>query len=72
MRLRSESRDGWLIEGAVTLVRPSRTHPELRMGSSVRGAIDLALVAERLALLRRVDLSAESIRTASNAAKDVG
>jgi MoxR-like ATPase/Mg-chelatase subunit ChlD len=71
VRLRSTSRNGWLVEGAVSLVRATRVHPEVRMGSSVRGAIDLALVAGRLAHLRGVDLGAESIRAASNAAKDV-
>ncbi|WP_166396984.1 AAA family ATPase [Rubrobacter marinus] len=71
VRLRSGSPNGWLIEGAVSLVRASRAHPELRMGSSVRGAIDLVLVAENLAPLRDTDLRAASIRGASNAAKDV-
>ena len=71
VRLHSESDNDWLVEGAVSLVRATRSHPELSMGSSVRGAIDLVLVAERLAPLRGVDLRAESIRGASNAAKDV-
>ena len=34
---------------AVDLVRASRDHPDLRTGSSVRGAIDLVLVARQLA-----------------------
>lgn len=37
---------------AVELVRATRTHAEIRTGSSVRGAIDLVLVAEQLAGLR--------------------
>ena len=36
----------------VQLVRRTRTHPDLRIGSSVRGAIDLVVVASRLAALR--------------------
>jgi MoxR-like ATPase len=36
----------------VELVRRTRTHPDLRIGSSVRGAIDLALVAASLGSLR--------------------
>jgi MoxR-like ATPase len=41
----------WL-EKAVTLVRRTRVHPDLRVGSSVRGAIDMAFVASSLARLR--------------------
>ena len=42
------------LEKAVELTRRTREHPDLRIGSSVRGAIDLALVAESLASLRGV------------------
>jgi len=41
----------WLGK-VVELVRRTRDHPELRVGSSVRGAIDIALVAATLAELR--------------------
>ncbi len=41
-----------LAARAVRAVRLSREHPDLRTGSSVRGAIDLVLVAARLAELR--------------------
>ncbi len=37
---------------SVALVRATREHPEVRIGSSVRGAIDMMLVADRLARLR--------------------
>lgn len=37
----------------VELVRATRQHPDLRIGSSVRGAIDMVLVANSLAELRR-------------------
>lgn len=36
----------------VTVVRATRSHPEVRVGSSVRGAIDTVLVAGSLARLR--------------------
>ncbi len=36
----------------VRVVRATRAHPEVRVGSSVRGAIDLVLVAAELAALR--------------------
>jgi MoxR-like ATPase len=39
----------------VGLVRATRDHPDLRSGSSVRGAIDTALLIDRLAQLRGVD-----------------
>ncbi len=44
------------IERAVTVTRASRTHREVRMGSSVRGATDLCDVAVRLAGLRGLAL----------------
>ena len=42
---------GWLAL-AVELVRRTRTHPDLRIGSSVRGAIDLCAVAASLGSVR--------------------
>lgn len=41
-----------LTADAVAVTRATRTHPDVRQGSSVRGAIDLVLVAEQLAQLR--------------------
>jgi len=41
----------WVAK-VVDVVRRTRTHPDLRIGSSVRGAIDTALVAASLAGLR--------------------
>jgi MoxR-like ATPase len=40
------------VDAAVAAVRDTRAHQEVRTGSSVRGAIDLVLVAEELATLR--------------------
>lgn len=40
------------IRNIVEVVRRTRVHPDLRVGSSVRGAIDAALVASSLAQLR--------------------
>ena len=42
---------GPLAEVAVRLARRSRRHPDLSRGASVRGAIDLALIAGQLQLL---------------------
>jgi MoxR-like ATPase len=52
--LRTGSGDGRLIEDAVALTRATRSHPEVRMGASVRGAIDLVLVVEQLVEIRGV------------------
>ena len=41
----------WLAS-VVEVVRRTRSHADVRIGSSVRGAIDLSLVTERLAALR--------------------
>lgn len=43
-----------LTQDAVAVTRATRRHPDVRQGSSVRGAIDCVLVAEQLAELRGV------------------
>ncbi|WP_198668822.1 MoxR family ATPase [Homoserinimonas sp. OAct 916] len=43
-----------LIADAAAVTRATRRHPDVRQGSSVRGAIDCVLVAEQLAGLRGV------------------
>ncbi|WP_436792775.1 AAA family ATPase [Actinospongicola halichondriae] len=40
------------VRRAVDVVRATRAHPDIRIGSSVRGAIDLVLIAGELARLR--------------------
>ena len=44
--------DAAWVANVVEIVRRTRTHPDLRVGSSVRGAIDTALVASSLAEVR--------------------
>jgi MoxR-like ATPase len=44
--------DSRLGRRAVRVVRASRVHSDVRIGSSVRGAIDLVLIAEQLSSLR--------------------
>ena len=46
---------GALVKSAVELTRLTRTHPNVRMGSSVRGAIDLVRLGHGLAALRGED-----------------
>jgi MoxR-like ATPase len=41
-----------LLAAVVALVRATRKHPQIRIGSSVRGAIDLVLIAASLGRLR--------------------
>jgi MoxR-like ATPase len=48
---------GRLIADAVAVTRATRVHPDVRQGSSVRGAIDCVLVAAGLARLRGVSSS---------------
>ncbi len=43
-----------LVADAVALTRSTRVHPDIRQGSSVRGAIDLTLVADELIGLRGI------------------
>jgi len=47
----------WLTK-VVEVVRLTRTHPDVRIGSSVRGAIDIAAVAASLAPLRHSSATA--------------
>ena len=43
-----------LVADAVALTRATRVHPDVRQGSSVRGAIDTALIATEVSELRGV------------------
>jgi MoxR-like ATPase len=52
---RAGSYDEALIEDAVAITRATRTHRDLRRGSSVRGAIDLVAIAGELGELGRHD-----------------
>jgi MoxR-like ATPase len=45
----------------VELVRLSRTHPDLRFGSSVRGAIDMCAIAPSLAAVRGQPVTSPSV-----------
>lgn len=49
---RATGGDEALVAIAVALTRMTRAHPDIRLGSSVRGAIDLVLVAQGLSRLR--------------------
>lgn len=42
------------IEKVVEVIRASRSHPEVRVGSSVRGAVDLLLLSRDLGSLRQL------------------
>jgi MoxR-like ATPase len=49
------------IDRVVELVRATRQHPDLRVGSSVRGAIDMVVVADSLSELRSAPATAPSV-----------
>jgi magnesium chelatase subunit D len=54
---------------AVAVARATRSHPDVRMGSSVRGAIDMVHLAQGLARLRGEErASADTLRDAALAA----
>jgi MoxR-like ATPase len=48
-----------LTEDGVAVTRSTRTHPDVRQGSSVRGAIDTVLVAAELAALRGISSASD-------------
>ena len=59
-----------LVADAVAVTRATRRHPDVRQGSSVRGAIDLTLVAGELVALRGIRDSGGSGRlTGGNPAR---
>jgi MoxR-like ATPase len=55
-----------LRSDAVALTRATRRHPDIRQGSSVRGAIDLTLVAAELLALRQISEPGTGRVTADN------
>ncbi|MEM0024898.1 MAG: AAA family ATPase [Thermofilaceae archaeon] len=64
VRRRTGSKREWLVELAVDLARATRRHPAVKMGSSVRGAIDMVLLAERF-IEQRGAIDVEDLRTAA-------
>ncbi len=58
--VRTEPDPEW-VGKVVELVRATRSHPDLRVGSSVRGAIDMCAVAESLGEMRRQPCTAPSV-----------
>ncbi len=62
-------RGGQVVDFAVTLTRATREHQDVRMGASVRGAIDLVLLLTGLARLRGENgMARASARDAAHAA----
>ncbi|MDQ3738235.1 MAG: MoxR family ATPase [Actinomycetota bacterium] len=54
VRRESQTADAAWVAKVVDVVRSTRDHPDLRFGSSVRGALDIAAVAASLGALRGV------------------
>jgi len=62
-------RVGHVVEFAVSFARATRAHRDVRMGSSVRGAIDLVLLLDGLTRLRdETAMTRETARDAAHAA----
>jgi magnesium chelatase subunit D len=62
-------RNGQVVEFAVSFARATRSHRDVRMGSSVRGAIDLVLLLDGLTRLRAESaMTRETARDAAHAA----
>ncbi len=59
---RTTDDDPDLVARSVALVRSTRSHPDLRVGSSVRGAIDLVLLAAQLEMLRGPGADTREVR----------
>ena len=58
-----------VVEFAVELTRKTRDHPDIRIGASVRGAIDVTVLAVELAARRGVDpMTRDPLRDAARAA----
>lgn len=55
VEVRTGSADPTLVGDAVAITRATRSHPELRRGSSVRGAIDMVAIAVELEKLDTYD-----------------
>lgn len=55
VEVRTAVDDAGLVADAVALTRATRSHPDLRRGSSVRGAIDMAAIAVELDALGSYD-----------------
>jgi len=65
VRLKTGCDAKWLVELAVDLARATRRHPAVKMGSSVRGAIDMVLVARELRRLKGGYLSFDDLYDAA-------
>jgi MoxR-like ATPase len=58
---RTAGLDGDWVAKVVDLVRLTRSHQDLRVGSSVRGAIDMCAVAASLSEVRRLPVTSPSV-----------
>src|SRR5690625_1627207 len=59
-----------LMADAVSVVRATREHPDVVQGSSVRGAIDLTLIAIRLLAMRGIASASETERLVAGSSRE--
>jgi len=65
VKLKTGCKSKWLIELAVDLARATRRHPAIKMGSSVRGAIDMVHILQELKRLKREYLTFDDLYDAA-------
>lgn len=57
----ADAPDHDFLRRTVDVVRATREHPDIRIGSSVRGAIDLVLIATQLSALRSIPVTDDDV-----------
>jgi len=65
VELKTECRSRWLVELAVDLARATRRHPAVKMGASIRGAIDMVHIVQKLKDLKRGYLTFDDLYDAA-------
>jgi len=65
VRVRTGVKNMQLIELAVDIARKTREHPALKMGASVRGAIDMVLIVEEMRKIKKGNMTIEDLLDAA-------
>ncbi len=60
-RSKAGAADPTFASQVVQLTRATRDHPEIRVGSSVRGAVDLLILAQQLSTLRGASATSRQV-----------
>jgi len=65
VKLKTKCKSKWLVELAVDLARATRRHPAVKMGASIRGAIDMVHIVQELKKLKRNYLTFDDLYDAA-------